>query len=642
VSGSELYGAAAAQKALQANMSPRYMRLDNLERYVIGTQYEGRAHFWDDEKPLYERAPSIVHPIAASAINSVVDMCLGEGRWPAIHAQVAEDTAEDDESDEEQPETNAKGEAVPTFPKPKPKKVAAPFDDRFALTEEDSETLDALAEAVVKQAKLRTVCESLLKQALSARTSVAVCCIRDGRLAVDTTLAKRCRPKFSKQRPQELESLEIRYPYLDEYFHPVERKWAVRVLLYRRVIDAKADTTFHPIEAPSDGVEPKDWRADPDNTIEHGFGFCPARWYAHRKECSTVAEIDGHAIHERLLDEIDAHNYALSQRNVAAMVAASPPTVEIGVNDDDNPAPMGRTPKLIIQNVDADGNVAPGGWSDGRPSVPARKRGPGVIWRYPSPESKVEMLTMGGDSLKPIDDDARDLRAKIAESMGVVFVDPNDASFSAELSGKAIARLYDRQIRLCDKEREDFGDNCLLPLVDMLLRIALHSERTKAGALYLPGLKEALPILERFEQPVEGSDLSWFPIPFDLAWGPYFAPDAAEEKATVETVTAAHSGGYITQYSAVEKLRDIFGIKSVAEYMQDLEKENQAKEAKAAAALETTLELTAAHEDPHQPGTPGNAKGAPGKPAAAAALGGKPKGKLRSGRPGGGKPARGF
>ncbi len=326
------------------------------------------------------------------------------------------------------------------------------------------------------------------------------------------------------------------------------------------------------------------------------------------------------------------------------MVAASPPTLEFGMAEGSSPAPMGRMPNVVIANVDQDGNPTGGGYTDGTVR-PARKRGPGVMWSYDSALARVEMLTMPGDALKPIDDDARDLRAKIAESMGVVFVDPNDASFSAELSGKAIARLYDRQIRLCDKEREDFGDNALLPLVDMLLRIALHSARTKPGALYLPGLKEALPVLERFEQPVgddEAASLSWFPIPFDLNWGPYFQPDAAEEKATVEMIAAAQAAGLITQYSGVEKVRDIFGIKSVAEYMQDLEKENAAKAAKQQADLAATLDITADHEAHEESGATGVPKGAPGKPAAAAALGGKPKGKLRGGRPAGGKPARGF
>ncbi len=622
---SALHGAEAAHRTLRANLSPRYLRIENLEQYVEGSQYEGRTHFLDDSQPLYERAPCIVYPVAASAINSVVDMCLGEGRWPAIHAQVAEGTAEDDEEAEP-----AEGE-LPPFPRPKPKKKAAPFDDRFALTEEDSETLDALTEAVVKQAGLRAVCEELLEQAMGAKSSVAICCIRDGKLAVDTTRAKWCRPKFLKQRPKELESLEIRYPYLEEYFHAVERKWAVRAMLYRRVIDAKADTTFMPIEAPSDGVEPKDWKVDADKTVEHGFGFCPARWYAHRKKCSTIAEIDGHAIHERLLDECDALNFALSQRHAAAMVAASPPTIETGVDEDTNPSPMGRNPRIVIHDVDAQGNVLNNGlsgWTNGAAKIPVRKRGPGVIWRYPSADSKVEMLTMGGDSLKPVDDDARDIRAKIAEVMGVVFVDPNDASFSAELSGKAIARLYDRQIRLCDKEREDFGDNCLLPLVDMLLRMALHSARTEPGALYLPGLKEALPILERFEQPVgEAGGVAWFSLPFDLNWGPYFSPDAAEEKATVEMVTAAHSGGFITKYSAVEQLRDIFAIRSVSEYLEDLEAEGAAKAALAVDEMAKTLALTAPDEDSTEPGAAPMAHGAPSKPTAPPAFGSKPKGK---------------
>lgn len=572
-----------AQKTLRANLPPRYFRLDRLERYVDGTQYEGRPHWWDETAPIYERAPCFVYSITESAITSIVDMCLGEGRWPAITARSVEEPEDADPESKTSPDAQPPGNSAekpepPKLPRPRPKKRAAPFDDRFALSGEEAEIVDALIEALAEQARLRAVSDETLSSALGCGTSVPISCVRDGRMTVETTLAKWCKPTFDPRRSAVVTSLEIRYPYLEEYFDEREHKWAVRCMLYRRVIDAQSDVTFLPAKASETGGEPDAWIRDESKSVDHELGFCPVDWYAFRKRCGTVAEMDGKAVHARQLDEIDALNFALSQRHSAAMVASSPPTIETGVDEGFNPAPVGRQPRIIVPTEFGDGGRVTGGYmTPGSPASAARKRGPGQIWQYPSAESRVEMLTMAGDALKPVDDAARDERSKIAEALNVVFIDPDNAKFSAELSGKALARLYDREVRFCDKVRENFGDEGLLRMVNTLLRVALATERRAPGSVYLPGLKEAMPILERYEQDLANGERAWFALPLDLTWGAYFAPDAADETAIVQTTIAAHGGGYITKYSAVEKIREVFAVGNVDEYLDDLEAEDAAK-----------------------------------------------------------------
>ncbi len=572
----ELLGYEQAERAQQANLPPRFHRLDCLERYVVGTQYESRPSFWDDSVPMAERAPCVVYPVVESAIRSVVDFCLGEGRWPSITACSVEA--------EEEPEEKPDGEdEAPALPKPKKRVSAKPFDDRFSLTEEEAEVVDAFLEAVVDQAKLKRAASELLESGMGCKTAVAIGCVRDGKLCIETTKAKWCTVKRNPKRPSEVESLEIRYPYLREYFDTRERKWAVECLLYRRVIDANSDTTFKPARASEDGEEPDTWTVDKDKSIDHKLGFCPVVWYAHRKRCATVAEEDGTAIHENLLDEIDGLNMALSLRHRAAMYASDPQIVEIGVEKGYNPAPSGRQPEVVLGGGTdpVTGNRTPSYVIPAKNGKAARMRGVGVVWTYERGENvDVKMLTLPGDALKSADDNVRDLRSKVAEALGVVFVDPDNAKFSAELSGKALARLYDRQIRLCDKEREDFGDECLLAIVDMLLRIALSVGKRKDEALYLAGLTEVLPILERFQANVVGGKQRWFSPQLDLAWGPYFEPSETDAKALVEYVSAAHTAGLITKYTAVEELGDVFAIGNVDGYLDELEQEDEADAAK--------------------------------------------------------------
>src|SRR6185369_9162491 len=78
-------------------------------------------------------------------------------------------------------------------------------------------------------------------------------------------------------------------------------------------------------------------------------------------------------------------------------------------------------------------------WVNSSPSggaAPARMRGPGSIWRYPSKDTKVSQLTMSGDALKPIEDNCRDLRSKIAEALAYVFSDFENARSTVDVSGR--------------------------------------------------------------------------------------------------------------------------------------------------------------------------------------------------------------
>src|SRR4051812_36988553 len=78
----KIQGYEEAVRAVEMYLSPRAQHLAGLERYVEGTQYVGRPDWFSDEKPLWERAPCIVYPIAANAIESNSDLLLGDGRFP--------------------------------------------------------------------------------------------------------------------------------------------------------------------------------------------------------------------------------------------------------------------------------------------------------------------------------------------------------------------------------------------------------------------------------------------------------------------------------------------------------------------------------------------------------------------------------
>jgi hypothetical protein len=233
----------------------------------------------------------------------------------------------------------------------------------------------------------------------------------------------------------------------------------------------------------------------------HGLGFCPVVWYPFMRGCQPVNVFDGKAIHAQITDEIRQHDIAISQRHRGALLSEGQ-IVEIGVEAGYNPtAELGRV--ALVQSTERGGpasadNPLKGAYFDTASNTPhARKRGPGYTWQYPDPLTKVEWLAYPTSSLEAQDNNARDLRMKLMESLGVVLLDPESIKFAATTSGKSLEAIRERQIDRCDQYRDDLHDCFLMPSVQMQLRIAL---KTGAG-LQVPGIEKVLPILSKFETP---------------------------------------------------------------------------------------------------------------------------------------------
>lgn len=479
-------------------ISHRARALETLERYVLGTQYEGRPDFLSpkEDVPLLLRGPNVVASVVENGIRSNGDFVLGEGRWPSIVS---------------------------------------------ADTEDDDETNDALTELVTR-ARLKTAMRQALEAAQGSKSAAILCGVINGRPTTTVIPARCAEPTLDPKDPSKVLSLEIRYPYVEQFKGADGWEWRCR--LYRRVIDDKRDVTFLPGETTTDGDEPA-WVEDPDKIHKHGFGFCPVVWYAHlRKPCAQG--FDGEAIHERQLDEIDAYNFSLSQRHRAALYCGDPQIVETGVGEDDGPSASGHA--AIVQK-NRNGPYVFGLSERGRP---ARKKGPGNIWTYEQENAKVSLLTLPEGALDAIDKNAKDLRAKINEGMAVVDLDVENAKITENATGKAQEIAYRRQLDHCDVIREDFGDAALVPTVLMHCKIA---RKLGQGAVKLKHLAK-LPDPDT--------------CTLDLVWGPYFRPNDLDAKQAVEATKEALLAGVITPKVAIEKLRPHFPMHADEDVLEAL------------------------------------------------------------------------
>lgn len=542
-----LQGYADAVKVFEANVSPRYRALTNLDDWANGRQYEGLPGWFTTERPLWERAPCIVYLLTKESIESKVDLVLGEGRFPEI--------------------TTSPGEGDPLSDA-----EAGAAQDQAGISKEDSQKLDAFIGRALTQARYYAASRECLHHAQEVSSSVLIFGVRKKKLFCDTTKAQWCEPTLDVDGT--VLRLEIKYPYLDAYKDDFG-KWKVRVKYFRRVIDDKTDTTFKPGEANSQGKEP-DWEADPEQVFQHGFGFCPVIWYPFMRGCSTANQIDGNAPHELLLDEIRALDFSLSQRHRAALTAGDPQWTECGVQPGYNPTQPGRT--TVVPMTERGGAISPSnpemrgmGWQDGGPTQPARMKSPGVVWQYPDKDTKVELHSLPAEALKAIADHAGDLRMKVCEMLAHVPLDPDAITHIRQLSAKALESLRKRELNRCDRIRDDFGDACLIPSVQMLLRIcSMYASRP--SELNLAGLRKVASILKRYV----ANDVT-----LRLVWGDYDDPDPQEEQLIVTTTATAKKEGLITDRMAMAKIQDIYAIENVDEAVKALQEEKAQRQADA-------------------------------------------------------------
>lgn len=552
-------GADEARRAIEAHLTPRARYLDTLERYVEGTQYLGLRPWDDGEVPLRQRAPCIVYLLAKAAIESNEDLLLGDHRFPEITSNPGEedDALEDDDAGE-------------------------------GLSEEDSSYLDRVITEIERVASFGAACREAFSSAQATGTAVTVAGVRGtrGRLFVDTIPSKWCERELDADG--NVIKLTIQYPF-EHTFVGKDGKWHVEAMLYRRVIDDKSDTTMLPAKATA---EPKaiDWQPDPAQTFEHDLGFCPVVWYAHMQGCTTAEQIDGKALHRVCLDEIRELDYALSQRHSAALYTGSPQLVEIGVEPGHNPSSTGQT--AVIPATPLGGpltslNKPTAGYIAGPKD--ARKKGVSIAWQYPREGTKVDYLTIPGDATEVLDKDAQDIRQKIAEMLCVVFMDPENVKFAATLSAKAIEVLLRRQLNRIDKYRDDFGESLIIRQMSMLLRLVC--KLTSANkAVALRGRKKLAAILG------DGGP-NWVDPMLFLKWGPYFKPNAEDQSKILDATIKARSETLITLQTAVEQIAPIFGIENVDEYVDNLEEQAEAAQAKALGMMQAQKDSEAESDE---------------------------------------------
>jgi len=532
----KIYGETEAQKAIEANTTPRMLRLGMLRRYVTGDQYQGRPKWTSQDCPVWDREPAVIWMAPEGAITSNEDLLLADGRYPTITTRTEEDESES-ESDE-------------------------------ALDEESSKKLDFLLRNIEREAKLRPHNREAYKDAQSVGTCVGLFGARNGRLFAETIQAEYATVEFDYTG--NVTRLTVQYPYLD-ISRDHQGAYHAKALLFRRVIDEVSDTTFLPGEARQDGIEPS-WFVDKTKTAQHNLGFCPVIYHKFRLVSSIVNDTDGKAIHAQSTDELDAFNLQASIRHNGA-INSLPQRYECGVEPGFNPTEPAQAQGLIVYAQPGGGSFSPHSPPKERfvsyQTAPhgARRAGPTWVWQYSDANVKVGQLELNSGALEALATTMADLRARVCEQLAWVALNPEEIKFAAALSGKALERLMARQLNRVAKDRDGFGIDYLRASYCMLLRIA---GKLGPGALKTRGLKSAHSAVQSFESVADG----WTDPPLSLQWGTWFQPNAQDDKDLVETTKTAYDARFITLKTAIEKLKRTFGIDNIDAYLESLKEES--------------------------------------------------------------------
>lgn len=551
-----------AVKRINDATSPRSQNISRLRRYVEGTQYEGLPNwFASDGPPLWERAPCIVDTIVKNAIAQKVDLICGEGHYPNLTSAAAwdnlENTPEEDEGSPGEEATESSTEKV---------------------SEETAVAVDNCLAALEKMAGFRTVSREALTESMGAESVAVVFGVRNQRVFAQTIQAEWCTPELLPDGIS-CKRIDIMYGFVD--IVTIDEKLKAIPKMFRRVIDEFRDVTYFPVEiregmnAITMAARPQLWVENPELLFAHAFGFCPVLWYPHMRGCSVSGRIDGYAIHENSLDEIDGFNFSLSQRHRAALYSGDPQWTEIGVEEGYNPSRKGKAPRIMEKSSPKGGIPGPGnemhkgGYVDTSIShkMPKRTKGPGEVWQYPGSKTEVEVQlhTLPKDALEALDNNAKDLERKLEKTFGIVSLDPDRIPKGNVLAASAMKTLKSYMHASCDKIRADFGECFMLPAYGMLLRIAVNK------GVKVPGIAEATQLLQRM-----GAQWSWVYPPFELSWGEYDQPDPADQLALVQLTAQCKESGFATTKQAVTMLRSVLGLgQNIDSYLEELEKEAQ-------------------------------------------------------------------
>lgn len=515
--------------------TPRYWRINRLEAFYNGQQYEGRPSFWNNDFPLRERAPVVQVGFTRAAVNRLSTLVFGDRSFPRVAVD---------------------------------KRVR-----RATLTDAERDALQALVDDVLSSLVASHLMRQVIVEGLKCSSACVVVGLVNGLPCVELIPSKWCTPQLRRDGSVECVVVQYKHPREDD---PKKWDW------YRREITQTEDRVYACV--PFEEGRVPEWAgvAFASTPLE----FCPVRWVRNlRPATAATSDIDGTALIEGLEDEVEALDLELSQLYRNALYNGDPQMVKIGAEGAPagdgrqasaptaaNPGPFSWANSVIPQSMR--------GWSGiGSDTI---KKSPVKVWNLPA-GGDAKLVESTGAGADIIDRAIDQLRRVLCDVTGVVLVDPHTLG-NGDLSARALSLMHAPMLDVADNLRVEYGA-VLVGIVNDVLRL-LTTQAAIAGGINLPSYDAAAGVLARLYGVDGAASRVWIGASLSLAWGAYFDPSAGDRQTAVDTAMKANGGRpVLSQRAAVQSVAAMFGVRDVDAEIAAIDGEETATHASVSSTL---------------------------------------------------------
>ncbi len=346
----------------------------------------------------------------------------------------------------------------------------------------------------------------------------------DGKPRLEPHDPRWVRPVFADRETLKLKAIDKRYMY------PVEDQnseggWETLWYWHRRLIDDTRDVVFKPVQV-DEGQEPL-WVEDPDLTVEHNLGFCPAVWVQNIPVLDDVyGEPDCHGVY----DQIESMDRLLSQAQ-RGIIRNCDPTVFVATDD-----------------------KIEGGLMKGSDNAIYLSKG--------SSADYMEAAMTGPEAAQEMADGTR---AKILEIAQCVLDTPDD---STQKTATEVRNDSEAMHSKADKFREQYGKRCIKPLLEMMVAAA-----AKVNVQLPPKVTVKDKQTETKQRKLGKSNN------VQIHWGPYTDTSPQDALQSVQTAAAAYAAKIIDLEHAVRFIAPYFRVEDISVLVKKIEEEAKKQQA---------------------------------------------------------------
>lgn len=364
----------------------------------------------------------------------------------------------------------------------------------------------------------------------------------DGKLEFEVHDPRWCTPVFADRAKLKLKAFEKRYMYPVDEVDPATKQYVTSWYWYRRIIDDQGDIIFEPAPV-DDGSEPK-WV--PAQMINHSLGFCPVVWV---QNLPVQDDMDGDPDCLGVYELIEAIDALLAQANRGTISNCDPSVV---ISSD---AEMGEVKK----------------GSDNAIKLPA-----GGSARY------MELAGTGPKAATELAEQFRKLALEVAQ---VVLEHPDVTNRTAT----EVERVYSSMISKADVMREQYGEKCIKPLMEMVLDAVRQFNKGYTDEETNQLVRGAVKIPPKVMTDEEGRpvvvprELGHGMSPLQVQWPAYFEPMLSDVELATRSAIAAKTGGLVDKEHAVKFVAEYFKVEDVPAMIRRIDQEFEVEENRLAA-----------------------------------------------------------